>query len=437
LADVYSLGRLLLDCVERMPPGMREELHAIGARASAELPAERYPSASSVAEDLARLRRGEPVSLFRDRRGYVLRRALKRHRWAALAALLAVTAATTWLWRETELRMAAQQATARAEAERDRAGAMRDFMLAAFEGSNPALNGGEEPRLSDLLAGQIERLQKADNLDPDAHYQLLSTYAGLLMGLDRRDLADRAFTHAAELALAQDGTRNVRWVAMVARRGQMASRDARYDDADRLFEQARDALDRLPASVESAREASVLYSSWGASAQRRGQLDEAEQLIRTGLEAKAVLKAAGDVAGDETSMRVTLGAILSARDNLDGALEVFQTAYLEHRAAGREATLEHLALLGWLGITFDRLGRAAEAEPYLLEAVALAEKLFPQANSRLSGSYANLGRMYLNQGAFGRGRTAAAPSTRGVRSSRRCRHSEPRLATEQPGPARL
>lgn len=185
---------------------------------------------------------------------------------------------------------------------------------------------------------------------------------------------------------------------MTTRRGQVAAHDGRFDDADRLFEEASTALDRQPESVERAEVASMLYSSWGANAQRRGKLDQAEALIRTGLEVKRYLRAAHHPRGDESAMRVTLGAIQSARGDIAGAFGTFETAYRNHRDAGFTDTLEHLALLGWLGISLDRLGRAGEAEPYMLEAVALAEKLFPQPNSRLSGSYSNLGRLYLNQG---------------------------------------
>src|SRR5690606_34820059 len=127
-ADIYSLGRLLLDCVALAPPRLRDELRAIGEKASRERPDARYASASAVAEDLRRLRRREPISLFRQHRLYVLGRALERHRWAVATAIVAFVAASAWLWRESGLRIAAERATARAEAERDRAGAMRDLL---------------------------------------------------------------------------------------------------------------------------------------------------------------------------------------------------------------------------------------------------------------------------------------------------------------------
>lgn len=397
-ADVYSLGKLLLDCIELAPPRLRAELRAIAVNASHEDPAQRYASAANVAEDLARLRRGEVISLFRRRRLHALRKTLERHRWAFVAAGLVLAGGITWLWREAGLRVQAQQATARAEAERDRAAAMRDFLLHAFDSGNPSLNRGEEPRVSDLVVEQLEQLQRASALDPEAHVQLLSSFGDLLLHLDRRDLAELAYVQATQLIEAGGARGDLRWIRMQARRGQLASRDGRFEDADRLFEQARQALDRWPASIDQAREASQLYSAWGASAQRQGKLDEAERLIRIGLASKPLLRAAGDHGGDDAAMQVTLGAILSARGDLTGALETFEAADAEHRSAGRSRTFEHLALLGWHGITLDRLGRSGEAEPYLTEAVALAEQLFPKPHSKLSGSYANLGRMLLNQG---------------------------------------
>ncbi|MCB1608884.1 MAG: serine/threonine protein kinase, partial [Xanthomonadales bacterium] len=397
-ADVFSLGKLVLDCIPFAPRQLHEELRAIAVHASQEDPTQRYPSVTGVAEDLGRLSRGEAISLLRHRRSYVVHRALRRHRWAVVAALLLIVAGSAWLWRETGLRMAAEQATARAESERDRAEAMRDFLLRAFDSGNPSLNRGAEPRVSDLIVEQLDALQDARDLDPDAHYQLLSSFGDLLLHLDRRDLADRAYVQAVALIEAQGKRGDLRWVRILARRGQLASRDGRFDAASALFEQAGAALDQLPRSLDQARETTGLYSAWGANAQRSGKLDEAEGLIRKGLEAKPVLKAAGDPGGDDAAMQVTLGAIQSARGDLTAALYTFQAAYNDHRAAGRSETFEHLALLGWLGISCDRLGRPTEAEPYLIEAVALAEKLFPKPHSKLSGSYANLGRLYLNQG---------------------------------------
>jgi len=397
-SDVYSFGRLLLDCVEAAPAALAQELRAIGEQASQVDPAQRYASIGAVAEDLERMRRNEPISLFRRRRLHVLSKAVQRQRWAVAAGLLILAAGATWLVRETGLRVQAEQATARAEAERDRAAAMRDFLLHAFDRSNPSLNRGEEPRLSDLVVEQLDLLQQATQLDQDSHYQLLSSFGELLFQLDRRDMADRTYLQAIGLIEAAGQKGDFRWIRMHTLRGQVASYDGRFDEANRLFEEAKRALDAWPDSLDHARETSKLYAAWGASAQRKGDLAEAERLIRIGLQSKPMLKAAGDPAGDDAAMQVTLGAILSARGDLAGALETFEAAYADHTAAGMSHTIEHLALLGWLGITLDRLGRPTEAEPYLVEGVAVAEKMFRQPHARLSGNYANLGRLLLNQG---------------------------------------
>lgn len=397
-ADIYSLGRLILDCVGHVQAGYREETRAIGEHAAHEDPQQRYAGAIAVAEDLDRMRRREPISLFRRRRLHVLKRALQRHHWAAAATVALVLAGTAWLWRESALRLDAEQATATAQVERNRAEAMRDFLLNTFRRSNPSLNQGDEPRLSELLIEQLDQLEIAEELDPESRAQLFHTFGDLLLDLDRRELAERSITRASDLLEEAGRSGEPAWISSLTQRGIIASRDGRFEQAAELFMRAEQAIGHQPASTERARLLTRLYSAASANAHRRGHLEEAERLIRLGLAAAAVLEAAGDPADNSAALNVTLGALLTARGDLEGALSTFQRTYERHLEAGQSGTFEHLALLGWLGVTHDRLGQPDAGEPYLIGAVALAEQLFPQPNSRLSGSYANLGSLYLSQG---------------------------------------
>ncbi|MEZ6023708.1 MAG: hypothetical protein R3C16_09935 [Hyphomonadaceae bacterium] len=66
-ADVYSLGKLLNDLAE--PHKRDRELNAIIARATADDPAERYPSVDALAAELDALRAGRlGARLFRQER---------------------------------------------------------------------------------------------------------------------------------------------------------------------------------------------------------------------------------------------------------------------------------------------------------------------------------------------------------------------------------
>lgn len=82
-ADIYSLGRLLQDLV---PPGEKDdELRAIIARATADDPQARYPSADALLTEIDAWQGGYPVSAMPDTPAYKLRKFVTRRRTPVLA----------------------------------------------------------------------------------------------------------------------------------------------------------------------------------------------------------------------------------------------------------------------------------------------------------------------------------------------------------------
>ncbi|MBL8554882.1 MAG: serine/threonine protein kinase [Phenylobacterium sp.] len=114
LSDIYSLGRVLAWLTEGDPPDA--ELKAIVAKATAEDPADRYPTVEALRDDVAAWRGGYPVSAAGGGRGYVFRKFVRRHRvgvgGAATAVVLLIGAFAATLVAN------ARAEAARAEAER-------------------------------------------------------------------------------------------------------------------------------------------------------------------------------------------------------------------------------------------------------------------------------------------------------------------------------
>lgn len=114
-ADIYSLGKILEKLVESAADD--RELRAIVARATTESPAERYPTADALAQDVAAMRTGFPVAAVDGGRAYLASKFFHRHRGGMIAASLSVAvligALTTTLMANVEANAARASAEER------------------------------------------------------------------------------------------------------------------------------------------------------------------------------------------------------------------------------------------------------------------------------------------------------------------------------------
>lgn len=111
--DIYSLGKLLAALFSDTDTGSGhgargDEISAIIARASAEDPADRYPTADALIGDIDALLDGRPVSAMPQTKLYLARRFVARNRLlvaassTALALILVATGVTAWSWYRAE-----------------------------------------------------------------------------------------------------------------------------------------------------------------------------------------------------------------------------------------------------------------------------------------------------------------------------------------------
>ncbi len=87
-ADIYSLGKLLQKLIR--PAASDRELQAIVARATADDPLARYPTADALGADVAAWADGFPVAAMDGGRGYAATKFVRRHRIGVTAAVTAI-----------------------------------------------------------------------------------------------------------------------------------------------------------------------------------------------------------------------------------------------------------------------------------------------------------------------------------------------------------
>lgn len=202
--DVYSLGLLLAELLDApWPPGgspllsaLPDELAAVVLRATREDAAQRYASVDQLADDLRRYLAGEVVQARRATPGYLLRKWLQRHWGGSTVALvfLATVGAFSWQMRqERDAALAAGQA----------ARAVRDYMVAVFQGADPELAGQRDLPVSHFLDAGSARLQDALREQPRTRAELTAILGGVYHSIGLREQALRLFDQSIELSRAE------------------------------------------------------------------------------------------------------------------------------------------------------------------------------------------------------------------------------------------
>ena len=158
---------------EQLRRVLRGDLDNILLKALEVEPLRRYASAGAFADDIARHLSGRPVLAHPPSRWYRARKFVQRHRTAAIGTsllLLAMIVAFAITLRATQV--ALRQAA--------RAGAMRDFMVTAFEQAEPGAPRDGPPRITEITEQAIARARSDASIDTPVRTELLTHLATVL-----------------------------------------------------------------------------------------------------------------------------------------------------------------------------------------------------------------------------------------------------------------
>jgi serine/threonine protein kinase len=311
---------------------LRGDLENIVAKALRKRPAERYPTAAAMAEDLRRHLDGQPVSAGPDTLSYRVTKFVTRHRLsvgaasATLLALLAGVAATSWQALEARReRDEARYQTARAQSRSTLFG----LMLGAMGNADRPLTQRQ------ILEGSTRLVDSTYGREPGIAAELLLPIAGQYetLGDTVQDLA--LMRRAADYAKAS-GDANL--VATIACNSVSTDIDrGRLDLAQGELTLGLQALGNSPhprqtVAIDCANAGSVLARHQGNPQLALDRLNSAISLAER----------AGEVdAGGQAGMLGDKAILLQDLGDLPGALLAYQRVAVLEQAAGR--TLAQLA----------------------------------------------------------------------------------------------
>ena len=375
LSDVYSLGRLMAAVLEAGRPGYRlpSELAAIVQRATERDPAQRYPGARALADDLENWLADRPVQAAALGPLRRLVKLARRHRAAfatGSAAMLLLVAAGVWIVLENARARAAETEALRAAAHAERVLTMMTGMIAA---SRPGAADGRDLTVAEMLEVG-ERQQRAIHIDnPTLNSRLQLALGEAWKALEEFDPAIERLAEAAQQA--EEAGDTITGVKALAAQAIVLTWMNRLEDADALLEHAFSKLAAGPAIDPAIKMAlrAKLFNARGVWAIEAGQAEVAARNLATALEIRSSI--------DPNSIEVsaTLHTLAMATNELgqpERALELVDRALaLKLRLHGHldvsVAKTQHLR-----GMVLRSLGRFEEAAEAMNDMLAIRQALF-------------------------------------------------------------
>ncbi|HWT14883.1 MAG TPA: serine/threonine-protein kinase [Patescibacteria group bacterium] len=377
--DIYSLGAMLREACDG--DRIDAELGGIIAKATAVLPGDRYVTVAAFCDDLARYRRGWPISAAADTRWYRARKFVARHRLGTAASLIALALGLAFVWRLQIERTRAVAAEATAARERDSARQSLALLQGIFDRIAPGVALGKPIGTRDFIAATEAQLAKQPIADVHAgtsvHATLAAIYqqlgdpvraAELLRGLLARlpdpgnegEALERAALHE-ELASALMGTSDL-------------------DGAGQAFATAAALRARWAPEQPEGRFRTLRNRGW--LTYRRGLNEQA----RPDLEAALTLaKQHPDLLDQRVEDTIAALSDIALRR---GELESADTYSREH--LGRvEARVQRghpdlIAALRQRATVLNQLGRYRDAQQMLRDAIAMHEQVIGDRGTRLA-----------------------------------------------------
>lgn len=282
-------------CAGRLP----RELDWVVARAMAKNPAQRYPTAAALADDVRRLLDHEPLAAGPDSTPYRLRKFARRHRVvvAAVATILlslatgVAVAARGW-YRASEAERLARLDQLAAEQASRRATRALDLLDELWTGADPSRLGRADYPARELLADCARELPLRAAGEPEVELRVRRLLARLQSFLGYTSNAEQHADRAVELARAGDDARELLLALVQRARVRFLLADVDGAQADLVEATALEAA--LP-----AREPAIVASIdefIARCAQRRGEPEAALSAAERALVRRRALGGPAEIA---------------------------------------------------------------------------------------------------------------------------------------------
>ncbi len=379
------------------PPRVRDlkgDLDAICLRAVAKNPAQRYPTVATLADDIARHLRCEPVSAVEPTVGYRVGKFARRNR-----GLLAVATGVFLALAGASVFSAGQAQTARrqrdaAEIARAQAERVKNFLTQLLASPAPTASG-RDVRVVDVLATAKARAETDLGDDPEVLAEMRVTLGNTYYELSLYDEAEPLLRAAVDDHRRLFGNDAAATGTALSTLGALCAWTSRSDEAIPLLTEAAAILRRrLPSS---GHELQATLQNLATAHTHAGKLALAEAPLREALLVAEASDGAGSAAA--TSIMGDLADVLEDQGRVPEARAMMEKVI----ARMREIPTERMNLATMLGKWSDlvfKAGDAASGERALEESIDIRREVFGERTSPVALALGRLAYLHCRRGDF-------------------------------------
>jgi eukaryotic-like serine/threonine-protein kinase len=369
---------------------LRGDLDWITMKALEKDRSRRYETASSLAMDILRHLKDEPVLAGPPSKTYLVRKFVKRHRTGVAAGLVAAAAVLLGIAGTTVGLVRAMHAERLAIQEAATATQVSAFLVDIFEVSDPDQERGSTITAREILDMGAARVESELADQPLTQARLLNTIGKVYRNLGLYEAAQPRLQTALDLNRRLAGSDDLTMATSLVELADLYIRLARYEEAESLLQEAMAVMGRRPDGDRLA-----LARSFGELAsvyRRQGRYREAEPFYQQSHAIRVAVLGPEhpEVAGSLNGLAILAwneGDYTQAELLYQQALEIWQQAYGEDHADVARG-------LNNLGLLYHQLERPDAAEEHYQRAIAIYEKVLGPEHPRLGTAVNNLALLY-------------------------------------------
>ncbi len=377
--------------VSQFNPGVDDDIDVIVGKALAKLPAERYQSVESLANDIRNQMAGLPVSAKAPSAWYRARKFVGRNRLGVLFAGSAVLALIAFAMLAAYAAVTSERQSRVIALERDRAEETKNFLINIFESADPTRPAADLTAREILDAGS-ERIGSELSDRPQVSADLLATIAEVYQVMGLPSEWRQALENERRLRADFNGTESREYASVLLRLSEAEDLDGAYDLSQ---QHAMEGLalnqrlgDRLGEAAGHIRVGRILHL--------KGDFDGAGSGYGSAL---AIYR---DEFGDDSLEVATVNAhratLLIHREQYEEALPLLQSVLATREKFHPGDNAENPGVLLALGATLNKLKRNEEAIVVYERTMAMNERLFGPDNSYDSYFFNGLGKAAADRG---------------------------------------